>query len=304
MLVGGGILLLIALAGGAFYVLKSNPEFAVKIALPGKNAMVSRVSESDFEHIQDAIIRKHLVAQVNQNAYRVKSISSGRGEGYTLTEANIGTNFAFRTVEHDGIKEVTDMIILGDITYVKDFSDNTWWKQNTKETVPESAQYAMPDLEELSDPLEKVNEKKSANYTKAGEEPCGNLTCYKYEEKMEDNPDATRTFWFDTKEYLLRKETFGFGEFLSTNEYSYDVPRITAPLPTKDVPEGQSIYMYLTGQSSQMPEGLGEVSEEQRVESEKLIQELGTPEDFKNKSPEELQQMMMEYGKNVQQDSE
>ncbi len=296
----GAAFLIVALVGGGFYLYKTNPDFAAKVNPSGSIKMVPRVSENDFQDIQDKDIRKHLVAQINQPAYRVKSTSSGRGEGYTITEANIGSDFAFRTVEHDGTKEVTDMIIIGDMTYVKDYSDNSWWRQNTKETVPESERYTMPDLEKLADPVEEIQKKKAASFTKGGQEPCGSLTCFKYEEKMEENPEATRTFWFDTKDYLLRKETFGFGEFLSTNEYSYNAQKITVPSPTKDVPEGQSIYMYLTGQSSQMPEGMGEVSEEQRVESEKLREELGTPEDFKNKSPEELKQMLKQYGENVQ----
>jgi hypothetical protein len=86
-----------------------------------------------------------------------------------------------------------------------------------------------------------------------GEESCGTLTCYKYQEGS-DADDTTRIFWFDTKDLLLRKEQTGFGEFVSVSEYSYDNINVSAPSPTKPVPEGKSIYDMM---ASQMMESSG-----------------------------------------------
>ncbi len=140
----------------------------------------------------------------------------------------------------------------------------------------------MPESEEKFKPMDLKEEytKSNVTYKKLGEEACGGLTCYKYEEKQGSGDQSTRTFWFDTKELLLRKETNGYGEFKSTEEYSYDNLSVSAPSPTKEVPEGKSIYDYMVAGM------MGEDAANQMEEAKKMMPKQ-----------EEVEKMMQQYQK-------
>lgn len=246
------ILLIILGGGGYFFLSKSSGSlpFTLGNSLP-------KASEKDFEFVADPLVRKHFVAQANQTSFRTKSLSSGRGEGTMVSEVQMkGDKFNFRTVTEDkNGKEISQMIMMGDTTYVKDYKDNKWWKEVAKPgpTSTPTNKEIIPTPESFKDELLK---KKTVQYKQLGTEACGlasgGLTCYKYQEIDPENKEATRIFWFDNSKYLLRKEEVGFGEFKTTSEYSYDNIVINAPSPTKDVPEGKSVYeMLYTGSSAQ-----------------------------------------------------
>ena len=240
------VVILAVLAAGGFLLYKSG-----NLAIPGLTQIAMRVTEKDFPNISDPILRKHFVAQTNVNAVRSVTVSSGKGTKDTTEYQTKGDTFYWRMKEEDGTKEISHTIIIGDTTYIKDYSDGKWWKQTTKPEETEDIEETPEDLQEgfaLEDP---------SLYKNLGTEACGNLTCHKYEQTFKDFPGA-RTFWFDTKKFLLRKEQSAYGEFSTTIEYSYDGINITAPSPTKDVPEGKSIYDYQTGgQGSYVPPSSG-----------------------------------------------
>jgi hypothetical protein len=77
-----------------------------------------------------------------------------------------------------------------------------------------------------------------------GEEACGTEQCYKYDEVQKDG--SKRTFWISKSDYLLRKEISTFGEFNNTTEYSYDNINIVAPANAKMVPDGKSVYEFIS----------------------------------------------------------
>ena len=207
-----------------------------------------KVSEADFAFIEDPILKKHFVTQANVADYRTTGTSPGSGLKQVSEVQIRGNSWNRREVESNGATEVKNTITIGDTMYLKDYSDNKWWKQIMKfeetEVVDEEVtENTKPKdfKEEYSDP--------EITYKSLGKENCGlsassGLTCYKYQQYFSKDPEFKRTFWFDDKDYLLRKEQGGFGEFISTIEYSYDGIDITAPSPTKDVPEGKSIYDY------------------------------------------------------------
>lgn len=231
------IIAAVALIGGLLLYKGGN----LPVALPSLSGarMLSIASEKDFANISDPVLKKHFVAQSNVAAMRATSLSSGKGTTNITEYESSGNDFKFRWIEKDGDKEMSHLISIGDITYVKDYSDNKWWKQvakpekNLENNAPEKP-------EDLKDELLKEN---PLLYKQIGQEACGSLTCYKYEQTFKDSP-GKRTFWFDTKYYLLRKETSGYGEFSVDANYSYDNISILAPSPTKDVPEGKSVYDY------------------------------------------------------------
>jgi hypothetical protein len=237
------VVVLAVLAVGGFFLYRSG-----SLPIPG---IAMRATEKDFANITDPTLRKHFVAQANVNSFRTVGESSGKGTKDTTEFQLKGDNFSYRMKSEEGGKEASHFISIGDTSYVKDYSDNTWWKQTVKpeETTSEEAPPTPEDLKE------EFMKEDPALYKSLGTEACGSLNCFKYEQTFKDTP-GTRTFWFDDKKYLLRKEISGYGEFSNTIEYSYDGISISAPSPTKDVPEGKNIYEYMfAAPASSAPSG-------------------------------------------------
>lgn len=240
MLAAGGYYVYGMFTGGSMPGLKM-PEQLTQ--LTGKGMM--RVSESDFKDIDDPLIRKHLAAQINIGKYRIRSTSSGMDGEQLMELVMSGEEVHYHMVQSAGGKEMVNMITIGDTTYLKDQKDGKWWKQVAKPETESTKTEEMQDTFKPADFKEEYTKNVGVEYKSLGEESCGSLTCHKYEEITSSSPEGKRTFWFDTKELLLRKEVHGFGEFQSTMEYSYDNLSIKAPSPTKDVPEGKSVYDYM-----------------------------------------------------------
>ena len=239
------IILVIALAaGGYLYLSKSSS--GLPASLPFVNSR-PKVSEKDFNFISDPLVRKNFVAMANQDRFRIKSTSSGKGNGISTVMMEMqGNQYNTDIIQTDEAgKKMMHMIVIGDTTYAKDYKNNIWWKQVAKPvtitpTGTPAQEEAVPTPESFKDEYAK---KQSFQYKRLGTESCdGGLTCYKYLETDPANNGATRTFWFDNQQYLLRKEVMAEGEFTTTNIYSYDNINISAPSPTKDVPEGKSVY--------------------------------------------------------------
>jgi len=236
------IVVVVALALGGFLFLKKSGG-----SLPGIS-QTPRATEKDFEFIEDANVRKNFVAQANQTSYRTKTVSEAAGLTFVNEVQIKGEEFNYRDVQYEsGDKEIKHTINIGDTIYVKDYADSKWWKQTIKPeelTQEEKDQEPVDFKEEFSQP--------DLKFKFITKEACGNLTCFKYEQTSPSIP-GTRTFWFDDKDYLLRKEEAGYGEFITRTEYSYDKINISAPSPTKDVPEGKSIYYYEFNTQSTTP---------------------------------------------------
>lgn len=259
------IAVLAAVAIGGYFLLQKNKGTTGLPNIPGLTQNAPRATEKDFEFIEDPTLRKHFATQANQAAYRTETASPGSGLTH-INEVQIkGDSSNSREIQSDGSKEIKHTITIGDTIYLKDYADGKWWKQTLK--YEEVTEEEPEDIEEPKDFKEEYS-KPDITYKSLGKEACGSLTCFKYEMFDPQNPEIKRTFWFDDKDYLLRKEQGGFGEFIATTEYSYDGINITAPSPTKDVPEGKSIYEYQNGASQQTPS---------QQELEKMQQEFSQP---------------------------
>lgn len=216
--------------------------------VPGSSQLTQmvqpRATEKDFEFIEDATLRKHMVAQANATAFRTRMMSSGLGATMVQEMEFKGAEFSMRSWQENETKKSAELVTIGDTTYLKDYKDNVWWKQTAvKNNAVESG--PVDEVEPLDFKEEYSEMKDTTIYKSLGQEACGNLTCYKYEQSDSANPEGVRTFWFDVKDYLLRREESGYGEFSSSSLYEYEGITITEPTPTKNVPEGKSIYDYM-----------------------------------------------------------
>ncbi len=221
-----------------------------KPTLPGKAGEAVSQAAADaaiaemLKDIEDPLVRQHLTKQFQVKAYRTVTDASGRGQVTTTEMVIEGESAKFRTAVSENNKPVSDLIVIGDATYVKDMKDGSWWKQVSKPEEPKDlpAGIQAPSTEEFQEKF--AESKTKTSYKSLGTEACGALTCYKYEE-ITEGQEGKRTFWFDNKDLLLRRDEFAFGEFTTRNEYQYDGVKVNEPSPTKPVPEGRSVYEYL-----------------------------------------------------------
>lgn len=237
---------LIAVIG--YFVLKGGGG----IKVPG-TSNIPKVSERDFSFIKDENVRKHLTAQANVRKMRLKAYGDEKSARdptvANYVEIDLIADNASTWFEQGGQKDL-ELVNVNGVVYVKDYSDNSWWMQTKpKEETEEfllQREVALPsDLGEIPAGVE------SPDYEMLTQEPCPgtpSLTCFKYREPGPDpDPAFDRFFWFDTKDYLLRHEESGYGEFRGYSDYSYDNIEISVPSPTKPVPEGQMVEYYYVG---------------------------------------------------------
>lgn len=161
------------------------------------------------------LLQKHVDAQSKITAYQITSTSSGRGTT-TITQVQMkGDKFYIQT---------PGIIAVDNTMYYQD-TDGSWKiKVMDPETIKQYNRFRPTWVAQNL-----TNSLKTSQFKKIGTEKCDNLTCYKYEETAVTDPQAKREFWFDTKEYLLRKDIFTYGEFTSENTYSYNNINIELP---------------------------------------------------------------------------
>lgn len=267
------VVIVAAIAAVGFLAIKGKGTSLETPSLPG---ITQRATEADFSFVEDPNLKKHFVAQANQTKYRTKTYSEAADLNFVNEVEIKGENFNTRDIEQSaGGEERKHTIQIGDTTYVKDYSDSAWWKQTLK------PMEVTPGEEPKEEPTDFKTEysKPDLQFKFLGKESCGNMTCFKYEQTT-GGPEGmafSRIFWFDDKQYLLRKEETAVGEFGTKVEYSYDNINISPPSPTKDVPAGKSIYDYQfttpNSENSGEPVDYGQDSSEE--DAQKLLDQYG-----------------------------
>ncbi len=278
------VIAIVVLAGG-YYLYTSK---GAGIPLISSIVPAPRATEKDFEFIKDPLVRKHFAAQANQTAFRIKSLSSGRGEEVSITEALMnGEKVSFRSKTQNAKGEdTTDMIMIDGITYVKDFKDGKWWREVPKKIEGPTPTSAVEEPDDFKTEMLKKKDK-LIEYKQLGTEKCADLTCYKYQELDPENKEGARIFWFDNQRYLLRKEEYSFGEFTTTNEYSYNDISISVPSPVKDVPEGKSIYeMLMPADTTDAVNDWKKLQEQNNYQAPVIPDDINIPNDYS--APQEL----------------
>ncbi|MDO8507310.1 MAG: hypothetical protein Q7S53_01955 [bacterium] len=136
-------------------------------------------------------------------------------------------------------KEESDYISIGNTTYMKDYSDNKWWKTtvDTKDASGvEKTDWKAEFEKSVNDSADKTT------YKKIGKEACGNLTCLKYQVIDPNNKETTEYMWFDTKNYALRKVRSESADTVTETTFSYGKVNITEPSPVKEMTNPADAY--------------------------------------------------------------
>ncbi len=153
-------------------------------------------------------LKKHFSAQSKIESYRIQSDSG-------ITEVQFKNNrFYLKTGK---------FIIVDNTAYYQD-SAGQW--QLTVLPLDQASAYNRFRPEAVRQNYQ--NYQLTSTFKSQGREKCGQLNCYKYDQ-ADASSSATRTFWFDTKDFLLRRDIFKFNNFTQENLYSYDNIDIQTP---------------------------------------------------------------------------
>lgn len=172
------------------------------------------------------------------NSYSAKSTTTDKaGKKFETTFEGVGEDRS-HIVYSESSKETYNVITIGDTTYTKDYTDNKWWKQKQPKEAKQLEQKT--DLKEEFKKSEVPEDK--TTYKKIGMEACGSRQCFKYQIIDPNNTDTTEYIWFDSSEYLLRRERSESKDGTVTDtDINYSGVSINVPSPTKDAKPDQII---------------------------------------------------------------
>jgi len=239
----GAVALVIALGAGFFFLKDSI--FPVK----GLNG---QVLNSNCK-LNDKDLCKFVSNFKGLENMSAKSVTMIDGKKTESTMEIQGTDKSHITSSVGG-KEESNYIAIGSTTYMKDYSDNKWWKL-TIDTKDSSASGKTDWKAEFEKSVNDSTDK--TTYKKIGKEACGNLTCLKYQVIDPQITDSTEYIWFDTKNFSLRKTQSETKGVLTETTFTYDGVNITAPSPVKEMTSAADTYQsLLNGQGGGAASGL------------------------------------------------
>lgn len=258
-----GAVVVLALLGGGYFYMQSKGGGGIP-GLPGAVGLNPNCKYNDPD------LCKFVNNWKTLKDYSIKSTSSYQGQKSDISMQISGEDKSHIVMSQSG-KESFNVITIGDTTYTKDFTDNKWWKQKASKQEAE-----IKDKYTLKfDESDKETEDKTT-YKSLGKEPCGNLTCFKYEVINPEMAGTQEFIWFDTNQYLLRKMVTKSKEGETEMTFDYSGVNITAPSPTKDAKDNQFILPTggsIPGMSQQELDELKKASED----AQKMMQNYNIP---------------------------
>ncbi len=206
----------------------------------GKNKSVSNIvnqatnqaaAECNKE-MDDKDLCKFMSSWEQSKQYRITSVTTTDGEKQTSTYEIDGDKTRIVMSGEYAYEAIT----IGDTTYTK--AGDTWYKKTTNTDDTALTEDAKVDFEEPSTD----ETKDTTTYKSLGKDPCGSLTCFKYQVVDTKNTDTTEYIWFDDKDYKLRK-TLSESKNGDTSEstFEYDNVSVSEPSPVKELAENQYI---------------------------------------------------------------
>ena len=206
-------------------------------------------------------MNRALEGDIYKDGFSGKSITTDKSGEKTESLWEISVDGKSHFVTWENGKEISNMINTGDATYIKDYTDGKWFKTTFTKTQDGTKQPDTSNIEEFKKKMQDEIKEKEDNitYKNLGKEPCGSLTCFKYQIIDPDVIDSADYIYFDDREYLVRKtrNEDKDGQIIEST-YEYKQVTITAPSPIKEMgvqnQEGAAQQEMLQ-EGSEAPEG-------------------------------------------------
>lgn len=170
--------------------------------------------------------------EINKDLQRVMTITStaDNKNEVTISELESASKHKTTTYNSDN-KEVDSFIVIDESTYVKDYENSIWALYKDEEYQSSDNEIKYDFTSEISKDVTEFKE----NYKFENEEKCGELSCYKYKIIDNENPNNITYFWFDNKDFLIRKLTTEENESFTSTVIEYKPVSIKTPSPVKEV---------------------------------------------------------------------
>lgn len=170
--------------------------------------------------------------ETSNNKSRVMTITTTKKDNPEISTTIIELESAdrYKSISHEGQKEVDATIIIGNKTYIKDYQDSVWAYYEAPDTAENDFGVKYDFKSETSQDTKEFKE----NYRYEGQEPCGPLTCYKY--KISNDNQVTY-LWFDNQQFLTQKILSTSDNITENTIFEYKNVSISEPTPTKKVTE-------------------------------------------------------------------
>lgn len=194
-----------------------------------KEAMVS-CNQNDKD------LCKFIASWKENNYYTITATTESEGQKQSFILRTIG-NDRTHMISSGRNNESYEVITIDNTMYTKDPSDGTWWKQTLADDESKPGKDFKVDFD---DPDKNTPEADKTIYKKIGKEPCGKLTCFKYQIIDPNAKDEQHFIWFDDKDYQLRRMTTEGPSGKSEMAFNYDKFTIEEPSPVKDMPTAEA----------------------------------------------------------------
>lgn len=183
------VVVLLGIGGAGYYVWSKNKD---KDANSSTQSATSKEIEAECKRtIEDKDLCKMASSSDFENGNYVLTITGTEdGQQFTWSVQNDGGN------SHASIMGFETITYNGD-SYMKD-AGGAWVKYPKTETGDEGT------TDDLTESLD-FSDEEASWYTKVGKVACGNLTCFHYSYKDPNDAANNAEFYFDDKDYKIRK---------------------------------------------------------------------------------------------------
>lgn len=222
------VVLVLAVAGGAYYMVKQNSGTSKVTSQLSEEAKVANAACVDAYGDEDFCA---FVSNWSMSGESKMTLTNSEDGSVTTIETDKDGNTRMSSSQNG--EESYAAITIGNSSYVKNVEANNWMKYTSEPDTPSTN--PVPDFsDEIAiDPEVKPD---TSTVTAEGKEACGNLTCFKYKVSDTTTPDEFATFWFDDKDYKLRKMETTSSEGTVVWTVEYEVAPITEPSPVVEMP--------------------------------------------------------------------
>lgn len=192
------------------------------------------VQDKCMTEVNDKQLCKFAGAFANATNYKVVGTSTdSTGATATMDLSYDSKSNISMVIKQSGQEQA--IVVYGGVTYVKDPTDNQWFKfaaadKNAPAALDLKKEFAKADFKNESG--------QKLTYKNLGTEKCDKLTCYKYQETDPGKSSQITYLWIDTKDSLLRRVSTSDSQDKTSSDMTvtYGSVTIALPSPTKDVP--------------------------------------------------------------------
>jgi len=231
------IVIVLAVGGVGYYVFSKHKDSTNANLSPAEVASSKAVADACNKALNDKDFCKFASNWKGLESYK-STITTTTKDGTSAFAVEAESSTKSKTTTSTGGKESSAFVTIGNDFYTKDESDGSWTKYVGSATKEESSN--IKDDIKVSDFSTDSTATGKTQYKKIGKEPCGNLTCFKYQVIDPSTPTTDQFIWFDTKDYLLRRWSSKDADGTTDMTISYEKVSVSVPSPIKSTIDSSS----------------------------------------------------------------